>query len=386
MIRNRRSPVFVCIRPAITLQIGLITRTGIVVGLVGFGHLVVIWDIWAHLVTIAPERIIRVSAFHFIFVILVATLILRTYCACFWLIVFVVVPIEITRYLDSAIGFAVRVRSWKIGFERSVVSNFGLWDDRCLWSVFICSAASACNIFVLNSRRFNSTWLIDDICTLRDMSFGNISCILSATVPALNIVIVIWAGRWRKVWEFTSSGLYSFDLLHGFDGILEFFMLYFPLGFLLLTEDWFHFARLLYFFLIGWSFFLCDLDRIRFADSFVFSYSIRVEFSSASTAGDQISTHFRLVIFPRLLFVLIAWSHGFDWLLRFRKLPHRTFVYIWFLDHRTSFAGLLMWNQRFGIEPSSTVFALNEGIFNKGVKRLCVELIDVVFRYFFFVL
>lgn len=359
MIRNRRSPVFICIRPAIALQIGLITRTRIVIGLVRFWHLVVIWGIWAHLIAIVAKRIIRIATFHFIFVILVATLILRTDCACFWLIIFIVVSIEITRYLDSAIRFAVRVRSWKIGFERSVVSNFALWDDRCLWSIFICSATSTCNIFILNSRRFDSTWLIDDIGTFRDMSFSNVRCILPATMSALNIVIVIWSGRWRKVREFTSFGLYSFDLPHSFDGILEFFMLYFPLGFLLLTEDRFHFARLLYFFLIDWSFFLCHLDGISFADSLMFSYSIRVEFSSASTAGDQISTHIWLVILPRLLFVLIAWCHGFDWLLRFRKLPHRTFVYIWFLDHRINFACLLMWNQRFGIESSSTVFALN---------------------------
>jgi hypothetical protein len=385
MIRNQRSPVFVSICPAITLQIRLKAGGWIVVWLVGFWHFVVINVIWTHLVEIAAERIIWVSTLHLIFIIFIDTFILRTYCACFWLIILIVVAIEITRDLDSIIGFAVRVRSWKIRFERSVIINFGLLNDRCLWSIFISPAAGACNIFVLNSRRFNSTWLVDDICTFRYVSFGNVRCILSATVPALNVMIVIGAGRWGEVRELTSFGLYSFDLPHCFDSILKFFMLYFPLGFLLLAKGRFHFARLLYFLLINWSFYMCHLYWISFANSLMFSYSIRIEFSPASTTGYQISTNFWLTILSHLLFVLIAWSHRFDWLLRFRILAHRTFVDIWFLDHWICFASLLMWNQRFRIESSSTVFALNQSIFHKSIKRLSVELIDVFFCYFFFV-
>jgi len=191
------------------------------------------------------------------------------------------------------------------------------------------------------------------------MSFGNIRCILPATMPALYVMIVIGTSRWREVREFTSFGLYSFHLSHCFECILKFFMLYFPLRFLLVAEDRLHFARLLYFFLINWSFFMSHLNWISFADSFMFSYPIRVEFSPTTTTGYQISTHFRLVVLSHLLFVLIAWSHRFDWLLSFRKLSQRALVDKWFLDHWICFTSLLMWNQRFGIESSTTVFTLN---------------------------
>jgi hypothetical protein len=124
---------------------------------------------------------------------------------------------------------------------------------------------------------------------------------------------------------------------------------------------------------------------ISFTDSFVFGYPVRVKFSSASTAGHQVATHFGLIILAGWLFVLIGSSHRFDWLLRLCQLTSRTFVDIWFLDHRTGFASLLMWNQRLRVESSSTIFALDQSIFNKGIKRLCVVLIHVFFCYFLLV-
>ena len=196
MIRNRRSPVFVCIGPAITLQIWLVTGTTGV-----FIWLILSWlAIWAHLIAIIAKRI-RIAALDFVFIIFCAWIILWAYIACFWLVVFIiivviVVAVKITGYLNSTCWLAVRVRSWKIWFKGGIDVIFSLNDRSVRW-VFIGSTSSAHYIFFLNFRRLYSTWFIDDICAFRDVSLSYIRSILSTAIPAFYIVIVVWRRRWR---------------------------------------------------------------------------------------------------------------------------------------------------------------------------------------------
>jgi hypothetical protein len=45
----------------------------------------------------------------------------------------------------------------------------------------------------------DSSWLVDDVGALRDMSFSDIRGIITATVSALNIVVIVRTGRRREI-------------------------------------------------------------------------------------------------------------------------------------------------------------------------------------------
>ena len=109
-----------------------------------------------------------------------------------------------------------------------------------LWSQFICSCwvhlrfpsfvscSSIANIFLLDFRWFDSSWLINDVSTFGNVSFSNIRSIFSSTIITLNIMIIIWLGRRRKVTEIASFCLNSFHLSHRLHGLLQLITLYFP--------------------------------------------------------------------------------------------------------------------------------------------------------------
>lgn len=136
------------------------------------------------------------------------------------------------------------------------------------------------NVFLLNFRLLNPSWLINNICAFWNMPLSYIRSIFSATVFTRNVMIVVWRRRWRKSSNVSSFLLELFHLSHCFHRVLKLFVLDFPFcwftikGPFIFTDIWLErrvnrIHLLLYF----WYFWLFTL----FTHFLMFTHSVRIK-------------------------------------------------------------------------------------------------------------
>ena len=140
------------------------------------------------------------------------------------------------------------------------------------------------HILVLNFRWLYPSWLIYYICTFWNVPFCNIWRVFPSTILTLNIVVIVWFWRWRKVGKISSFCLDSLHLSHCLHSLLKFFALDFPFGclfLLLFTEIWlFSFLDLL---LLSYC---RNIFLFSFADFLVLINSIGCKFPPALFASN----------------------------------------------------------------------------------------------------
>lgn len=151
-------------------------------------------------------------------------------------------------------------------------------------------------------------------------------------------------------------------------------MLYFPLWHFPLWK-----ARLnlkCRFLLLLWFLLMMDLDLLRFANSLMFTNSVRQKFPAASSTGDEICVLIAVVVFFFLKLICGRFAiNGFFLLFDYAQ---RAFVNVRLFYHWAFLTRLLMRNQRFWVELSRTIFALNQGLLDECIERIGVKLVDII--------
>ena len=189
-------------------------------------------------------------------------------------------------------------------------------------------------------------------------------------------MIIVWSRRRGKVRKLASLCLIALHIPHCLYRILKLFMLLFPLRFFFLAKIGLKFGG----FLLNFHLTLMSLDfeAISFADSLMFTDSIWIECSPASTTRSKV-----IVITSRkgLLghFHIVALAFSCDGLLWLAVFSQRTLIDVRFTNHWVRFAGFLMWYQWFLVKTTAAIFALYKCFFDEGVERLRIELIYICF-------
>lgn len=185
--------------------------------------------------------------------------------------------------LSSSNIFGRHLGFWS-KFNWVLLNTWGRDDFRgCYFRV---TSTSITDILLLDFWRFNAARLVNNICTLRNMSFSDLCSVLSTAIFALDVVVVVTSRRGRQIFQVATLFLKLFQLSHLFHSLLELFTLGFPFGlgffyFLYTSKLWL--CRFFYLVLLAYGWHIFNLWA--FAHFFVFAYSIGCKFPATFSAG-----------------------------------------------------------------------------------------------------